>query len=84
MKGWRTSKKPTRNKPVINFGPRSAPRTGRPASVLHYDVELPPGVTVLEVPAAFIALGTAFKFQVLATEASGNETSAESCFEIEE
>ena len=53
-----------------------------PEPVISYDVELPPDVTILEVPAAFIALGTGFKFQVLATESSGNETSEESCFEI--
>lgn len=43
-------------------------------------VDLPPEVTELEIPSGFIAQGDAFKFQVLATEASGNETSAESCF----
>lgn len=45
------------------------------------EVDLPPDVTELEIPAGFIALGDEFKFQVLVTDAGGNETSSESCFE---
>lgn len=50
-------------------------------SELKLEVNLPPDVTSLEVPAGFIAQGEEFKFQVLVTDAGGNETSSESCFE---
>lgn len=54
-----------------------------PAPTIIHDIQLPPSVTELKVPEAFLALGTAFKFQVLVSSASGNQTSAESCFEVE-
>ena len=53
-------------------------------TLLIYSVELPADVTEIEVPDAFIELGDAFKFEILVTEASGNRTAVESCFEIEE
>ena len=53
-------------------------------TLLIYSVELPPDMTEIEVPDAFIELGDAFKFEILVTEASGNATAVESCFEIEE
>lgn len=49
---------------------------------LKLEVDLPPEVTQLEIPAGFIAQGEEFKFQVLVTDAGGNETSSESCFEV--
>lgn len=44
------------------------------------NIQLPPGVTELKGPETFLALGTAFKVQVLMSAASGNQTSTESCF----
>ncbi len=46
------------------------------------EVNLPPDVTSLVVPPGFIELAEDFKFQVLVTDAGGNETSSESCFEV--
>ena len=51
-------------------------------TLLIYSVDLPPTLTRLEVPAGFTALGDVFKFEILAREASGNQTAVESCFEI--
>lgn len=45
------------------------------------EVSLPPDVTSLMLPPGFVAVGNEFKFQVLVTDAGGNETSSESCFE---
>ena len=47
-----------------------------------FSVDLPPEVTAVEVPADFIALGDAFKFEIVAREASGNQTAVENCFEV--
>ncbi|MDX1482958.1 MAG: hypothetical protein R3229_00635 [Alphaproteobacteria bacterium] len=55
-----------------------------PEPVLVYRVDLPADATTLTVPAAFMALGTAFKFAVLSREASGNQTSVESCVDVAE
>lgn len=49
---------------------------------LKLEATLPPSVSSFEVPADFIAQGELFKFQVLVTDAGGNETSSESCFEV--
>ncbi len=46
------------------------------------EVTLPPDATSFAVPADFIALAEEFKFQVLVTDAGGNETSSESCFAV--
>ncbi len=51
-------------------------------TLLIYSVDLPPTLTELEVPIGFTALGEAFKFEILAREASGNQTAVESCFGI--
>ena len=48
-----------------------------------FSVNLPPDVTEFEVPADFIALGDAFKFEILVREETGNQTAIESCFEIQ-
>ena len=48
------------------------------ASVL--SVILPPGVTELEIPAGFLTQNDTFKYEVLAREASYNQTAVESCF----
>ncbi len=45
-------------------------------------VNLPASTTELEVPEVFLALGDAFKFQILARNAGGNETATESCFAL--
>jgi hypothetical protein len=50
-------------------------------TVLVFSIDLPPSETEVEVPPEFIALGEEFKFEVLAREASGNQTAVESCFE---
>lgn len=52
------------------------------ASVL--SVILPPEVTSMTVPAEFIAQGDEFKYEVLAREASFNQTATESCFVLAE
>jgi hypothetical protein len=52
-------------------------------TLLVFSVDLPPTVTEFEVPAGFIALGEAFKFEILVREAGGNQTAVESCFEVE-
>jgi hypothetical protein len=52
-------------------------------SKLVMSVDLPPSVTALEIPSGFVALGDAFKFEILVREASGNQTAIESCFEVE-
>lgn len=51
-------------------------------TLLIYSVDLPPTLTKLEIPVGFTALGEQFKFEILAREASGNQTAVESCFEI--
>lgn len=43
-------------------------------------VILPPGETSMTIPAEFIAQGEEFKYEVLAREASFNQTATESCF----
>jgi hypothetical protein len=45
---------------------------------------LPPGVRAMTIPVEFIALGTTFKYEVLAREESFNQTAVESCFVIVE
>ena len=52
------------------------------ASVL--SVILPPEVTSMTIPAEFIAQGEEFKYEVLAREASFNQTATESCFVLAE
>jgi hypothetical protein len=52
-------------------------------TLLIFSVDLPPGVTEVEIPARFIALGEEFKFEILVREASGNQTAVESCFEVD-
>lgn len=47
---------------------------------LVYSVDLPPKVTELGVPDGFVALGEEFKVEIIAREASGNQTAVESCF----
>jgi hypothetical protein len=52
-------------------------------TTLAMSIDLPPDVTMMQVPAEFIELGDEFKFEILIKEASGNQTAVESCFEIE-
>jgi hypothetical protein len=52
-------------------------------TVLAFSVDLPPSATQVQVPPEFIALGTAFKLEVLVREAGGNQTAVETCFEVE-
>lgn len=77
----------------------SHPDLGRPGAVdiVRYEVsvereeptaltltaDLGPGITEFTVPSGLLASGDEIKFQVLATDAGGNETSSESCFEVE-
>jgi hypothetical protein len=51
-------------------------------TALFFSVDLPPSDTKVRVPPQFIALGREFKFEVLAREASGNQTAVESCFRV--
>jgi len=52
-------------------------------TLLVFSVDLPPSVTRVRVPRAFIDLGEEFKLEILAREASGNQTAVETCFEVE-
>ena len=45
-------------------------------------LDLPPAVTEFRVPAAVIALGSQFKFEVIARTTTGNNTAVESCFRL--
>ena len=45
-------------------------------------VILPPEVTEMTIPAEFLAQSDTFKYEVLAREASWNQTAIESCFEL--
>ena len=47
-----------------------------------FNIEVPPDVTQVSLPADFIALGEQFKLEILAKEESGNKTAVESCFAI--
>ena len=47
-------------------------------------VILPPGETSITVPDEFLAQGEEFKYEVLAREASYNQTAVESCFVLED
>jgi hypothetical protein len=51
--------------------------------LLIFDVQLPPELTEFEVPEGFIALGDAFKFEIVVRATNGNQTAVESCFEVE-
>ena len=44
--------------------------------------DLEPGTTRFTIPSELLAVGEVIKFQILATDAGGNETSSESCFEV--
>lgn len=51
-------------------------------TLLVFSMELPPDLTQLTIPDDFIALGDAFKFEIIVRAANGNQTAVESCFEI--
>ena len=51
-------------------------------SVMH--VVLPPNARAWTIPDEFLAQGDEFKYEVLAREASFNQTAVESCFVLEE
>lgn len=51
-------------------------------TALTLTVDLDPGVTTFVVPSELLNSGDEIKFQVLATDAGGNETSSESCFVV--
>lgn len=48
------------------------------------DIHVPPQITSLTIPPEFLAPGTAYKFEVLALEAGGNQTITEGTFETAE
>jgi hypothetical protein len=48
-----------------------------------FSVILPPGERSMTIPAEFLSLGEAFKYEVLAREESFNQTAVESCFIVE-
>ena len=52
-------------------------------TVLKLVAEVGPGITEFEVPSELVASGDEIKFQILATDAGGNETSSESCFIVD-
>jgi len=49
-----------------------------------FSVILPPDVTEMTIPAEFISQSDSFKYEVLAREASWNQTAIESCFLTED
>jgi len=51
---------------------------------VNLDIHVPPDVTSLTVPPEFLRPGTAYKFEVLALEAGGNQTITEGTFETAE
>lgn len=51
-------------------------------TLLVFSVELPPELTEFRIPDDFIALGDAFKFEIIVKATNGNQTAVESCFEI--
>ena len=50
---------------------------------LTVSADLPPSVTAFTVPMGLLESGDEVKFQILATDAGGNETSSESCFLVQ-
>lgn len=52
-------------------------------TALTLTADLGPGITEFKVPSELVASGDEIKFQVLATDAGGNETSSESCFVVQ-
>lgn len=46
-------------------------------------VDLPPSITELQIPEGFFGGPSQLKFEILALEASGNQTAVESCFSVE-
>ena len=55
----------------------------REEPTLTVTADLPPTVTGFTIPDGLLESGDEIKFQILATDAGGNETSAESCFTVE-
>ena len=51
-------------------------------TLLVFSVELPPDLTEFTIPDDFIALGDAFKFEIIVKATNGNQTAVESCFEL--
>jgi hypothetical protein len=51
-------------------------------TLLVFSVELPPDLTKFTIPDDFVALGDAFKFEIIVKATNGNQTAVESCFEI--
>jgi hypothetical protein len=47
---------------------------------VNLSLDLPPTVTAFQIPAGITALGKAFKFEIIARTATGNNTAIESCF----
>ncbi len=81
--------------PVTHSHPELG-RTNEPIEVVRYEVvvehedsesvfnvTLPPEITSMEIPMEFLSLGEEFKLEVLAREASGNQTATETCFIVE-
>ncbi len=46
-------------------------------------VDLPPSETQFKIPAKILALGTDFKYEIIARTASGNNTAVEACFTLQ-
>ena len=67
---------------IVITGYEVAVEREAPEPLLVYRVDLPATATSLTVPAAFMSLGTEFKFEVLSREASGNQTAVESCIAV--
>jgi hypothetical protein len=89
---------PAGQSPVIDWDPvrRAHPTLGKLASVqivryqvhveqgdVKFTVDLPPSVTRFQVPAAILASGGTFTFEVIARTATGNSTAVETCFDVE-
>ena len=51
---------------------------------LLFTFDLPPNVTMVEIPEGLFSPGDELKLEILARETSGNQTATETCFEIDE
>ena len=46
-------------------------------------LDLPPTVTMFEIPTSITALGDEFKFEIIVRTTTGNNTAVESCFRVQ-
>ena len=78
-----TQRFPCTTLPVTIAGYEVIVEQDKPTSALprSFDITLPASVTRVSVPPQFLRTNTAYKFEVLAIEQSGNQTTSEGSFE---